>query len=80
MQMMEAGLEMMKTYTADDALMLFLCSERIKEDMVVALQAKDMQGGRWQQSFAVRRWYDIDVRQSSIISTQISAVHSPTTS
>ena len=55
--MLTAGLEMLKAYSASDALSLFLCSERIYQDMLLALERPE----RWNESFAVRRWVDIDV-------------------
>jgi len=55
--MLMAGLEMLKAYSASDALSLFLCSERIYQDMLLALERPE----RWAESFAVRRWVDISV-------------------
>eukprot|EP01052_Picozoa_sp_SAG31_P017395 SAG31_NODE_1188_length_9481_cov_14.760819_4_plen_440_part_00 len=55
--MLEAGLEMMKVFAAADALALFWCSERINQDMELALARPE----RWNQSFVVRRWVDIEV-------------------
>lgn len=55
--MLAAGLELMKAYRADDALALFLRSERIYQDMLLALERPE----RWDENFAVRRWIDIDV-------------------
>eukprot|EP00040_Diaphanoeca_grandis_P041754 m.263444 g.263444 ORF g.263444 m.263444 type:complete len:365 (+) comp50435_c0_seq1:183-1277(+) len=55
--MLQAGLEMLKAYTAADALRLFMCSERLMQDMLLALQRPD----RWVENFVVRQWVDIDV-------------------
>jgi hypothetical protein len=55
--MLAAGLELMKAFRADDALTLFLRSERIYQDMLLALERPE----RWDENFAVRQWVDIDV-------------------
>ena len=55
--MLAAGLELMKAFGADDALALFLRSERIYQDMLLALERPE----RWDENFAVRQWVDIDV-------------------
>ena len=55
--MLAAGLELLKAYSADDALALFLRSERIYQDMLLALERPE----RWAENFAVRRWVDIEV-------------------
>ena len=55
--MLRAGLELLKAFSASDALDLFLRSERIYQDMLLALERPD----RWDEHFAVRRWVNIDV-------------------
>jgi hypothetical protein len=55
--MLRAGLELLKAFHASDALSLFLRSERIYQDMLLALDRPD----RWAEHFAVRQWIDIDV-------------------
>lgn len=55
--MLEAGLELLKARTAADALELFMHSERIYQDMLLATDRPD----RWEESFVVREWVDIDV-------------------
>jgi hypothetical protein len=53
--MLTAGLELLKAHSAADALALFLRSERIYQDMLLALERPE----RWAENFAVRRWVDI---------------------
>jgi hypothetical protein len=55
--MLRAGLELLKIHAARECLDLFLRSERIAQDMLLALQHKE----RWNENFIVRRWVDIDV-------------------
>jgi hypothetical protein len=55
--MLMAGLELLKTWSAREALELFIRSERVYQDMLLALEHLD----RWEQNVAIRQWIDIDV-------------------
>lgn len=61
MCMLKAGLEVMKVRTAEEAVELLLRSERVAEDMSLALDAHSKNPGTWFQNLIARQWRDIDI-------------------
>eukprot|EP00299_Pterocystis_sp_00344_P007174 c2196_g1_i1.p1 GENE.c2196_g1_i1~~c2196_g1_i1.p1 ORF type:complete len:357 (-),score=78.07 c2196_g1_i1:3-1073(-) len=55
--MLQAGLDGLKVYDAYDAVMLMMRSERVCQDMLLALDHLH----RWRENIVVRQWVDIDV-------------------
>eukprot|EP00457_Paulinella_chromatophora_P003868 gb/GEZN01003876.1/.p1 GENE.gb/GEZN01003876.1/~~gb/GEZN01003876.1/.p1 ORF type:complete len:466 (+),score=88.26 gb/GEZN01003876.1/:52-1449(+) len=53
-----AGHELMKIKSAQDAVALFLRSERICQDMNLAMSHSK---GEWHENWVVRKWFDVDV-------------------
>jgi len=54
--LLEAAIEVLKVRNASEVLASFCCSERVYQDMLLALQHPQ----RFEQHFIVRKWVDID--------------------
>jgi hypothetical protein len=74
--LLHAGTQMLKCATAKDAMEMLTQSERIHQDMTLALTVYERRGF-WEQHLAVREWVDIDVSQEwrcFIKARQVNAV------
>ena len=60
--LLHAGTQMLKCLTARDAFEMLTQSERIEQDMRLALTVHE-RNGHWDQHLVVREWHDIDVSQ-----------------
>ena len=60
--LLHAGTQMLKCFSARDAFEMLTQSERIEQDMRLALLVFD-RNGHWDQNLVVREWHDIDVSQ-----------------
>ena len=53
--LLKAGTELLKIYTSEKAMSIFLGSERLYQDMLLAMDHPD----RWHMNIAVRTWRDM---------------------